>query len=66
MTEWFNFSAAEWNAISLSLKVAFWAMLGSLPFGILISFILARGKFWGKWVLSIGSKMKFIYAIVES
>ena len=52
MTEWFNFSAAEWNAISLSLKVAFWAMLGSLPFGILISFILARGKFWGKAILN--------------
>ena len=52
MTHWFDFSTAEWDAISLSLKVAFWAMLCSLPFGILISLVLARGKFWGKAFLN--------------
>ena len=52
MIEWFSFNAAEWSAIALSLKVAFWAMLCSLPFGIFISFILARGKFWGKAILN--------------
>ena len=52
MTEWFNFSPAEWTAIALSLKVAFWAMLVSLPFGIAVAFVLARGKFWGKSFLN--------------
>ena len=52
MNQWLNFSAAEWDAINLSLKVAFWAMLMSLPFGIIIALILARGKFWGKAVLN--------------
>ena len=52
MTGWSNFNAVEWAAISLSLKVAFWAMVCSLPFGIVISFILARGKFLGKSILN--------------
>jgi molybdate transport system permease protein len=42
------FSPEEITAIQLSLRVAFWAMLGSLPFGILVAFALARGRFWGK------------------
>ena len=38
--------AAE--AVVLSLQVAFWAMLWSLPFGLATAFVLARGRFWGK------------------
>ena len=38
--------AAE--AVALSLRVAFWAMLWSLPFGLATAFVLARGRFWGK------------------
>ena len=45
MTE---FSPEEIAAIKLSLRVALWAMLGSLPFGILVALALARGRFWGK------------------
>ncbi|RUW47110.1 MULTISPECIES: molybdate ABC transporter permease subunit [unclassified Mesorhizobium] len=38
----------EWNAVRLSIKVATVAMLASLPPGIAIALLLARGKFWGK------------------
>ena len=43
-----HFTADEVSAIELSLKVAFWAMLGSLPFGLATALVLARGRFWGK------------------
>ena len=43
-----EFSADEIEAVRLSLRVAFWAMLGSLPFGIATAMVLARGRFWGK------------------
>ena len=36
------------TAIRLSLRVATWAMLTSLPFGIAAAMLLARGRFWGK------------------
>ncbi|GLS29361.1 molybdate transport system permease protein [Mesorhizobium albiziae] len=42
----------EWNAVRLSIKVATWAMVVSLPFGILVALILARGRFWGKSILN--------------
>ena len=38
----------EWNAVRLSIKVATVAMLASLPPGILVALLLARGRFWGK------------------
>ncbi|MDE2445613.1 MAG: molybdate ABC transporter permease subunit [Alphaproteobacteria bacterium] len=44
-------SDAEWSAIFLSLKVALWAMVGSLPFGIVCALVLARGQFRGKAIL---------------
>jgi molybdate transport system permease protein len=43
-----DFSADELSAIRLSLRVAFWAMLGSLPFGVAVAMVLARSQFWGK------------------
>ena len=46
-----GFSADEIEAVRLSLRVAFWAMLGSLPFGIATAMVLARGRFWGKSLL---------------
>jgi molybdate transport system permease protein len=46
------FSPEELTAIRLSLRVAFWAMLCSLPVGIAISLLLARGRFWGKSLLN--------------
>lgn len=42
------FTPSEAEAIRLSLRVAFWAMLGSLPFGLLAAMVLARTRFWGK------------------
>src|ERR1700738_5523708 len=46
------FSSEEITAIRLSLRVAFWAMTASLPVGILMALLLARGRFWGKSLLN--------------
>jgi molybdate transport system permease protein len=42
----------EWNAVRLSIKVATWAMLVSLPLGIVVAMVLARGRFFGKSILN--------------
>src|SRR5688572_20973575 len=47
-----GFSAEELTAVRLSLKVALWAMIASLPFGVLIAMVLARCEFWGKTLLN--------------
>ena len=41
-------SPAEIEVLRLSLKVAFWAMLASLPLALVLALILARGRFPGK------------------
>jgi molybdate transport system permease protein len=43
-----NLSAEEWTAVRLSLLVAFTATLTSLPAGVAVGYLLARGRFWGK------------------
>jgi molybdate transport system permease protein len=48
-----QFSASEWTAIRLSLKVAIWAVAWSLPAGIAVAFALARGRFWGREALNV-------------
>lgn len=45
-------SAEEWTAILLSLRVSIVAMLASLPAGIVVALLLARGRFWGKSILN--------------
>jgi molybdate transport system permease protein len=45
-------SPQEWQAVTLSLRVSFWATVVSLPFGILVAYALARWQFWGKQVLN--------------
>ncbi len=50
MTDWL--SPDEWRAVSLSLKVAFWAMLASLPLGLLVAYALARWRFPGRLLLN--------------
>ena len=50
MTDWL--SPDEWNAVMLSLRVSFWAVLISLPFGLLVAHALARWEFPGKQVLN--------------
>jgi len=47
----FSLSDAELTAIRLSLRVAVWATAASLPPGILIAVVLARGRFFGKSLL---------------
>jgi molybdate transport system permease protein len=41
-------SPEEWSAVALSLRVAFWATLCSLPFALFAAHILARWSFPGK------------------
>lgn len=51
MPAWFELSPDEWTAVLLSLRVALVATLASLPFGIAVAWLLARGNFWGKTLL---------------
>src|SRR5690242_12934626 len=51
MSEWLSLSPEELTAVRLSLRVAIWATLWSLPFGIVIAAVLARGRFPGKALL---------------
>ena len=47
-----GFGPEEWTAIRLSVRVAVWATVVSLPVGVLVALALARGKFWGKELLN--------------
>ncbi len=51
MNEFWQVTALEKEALWLSLKVAFWCMLVSLPLGIICSWILVRYQFYGKILL---------------
>ncbi len=42
----------EWQAVALSLKVAFWATLVSAPVALAVAYALARWRFWGREVLN--------------
>src|SRR6185295_9706625 len=41
-------TAEEWEVLLLSIKVALWSVAGSLPFALIVAFILARFDFPGK------------------
>lgn len=43
----------EWTALWLSLKVAFWATVFSLPIGFAVAYALARGRFFGRGALNV-------------
>ncbi|WP_425097654.1 molybdate ABC transporter permease subunit [Tropicibacter sp. S64] len=45
-------SPQEWQAVALSLRVAFWAVLTSLPAGLFVAYALARWEFRGKQVVN--------------
>jgi len=47
----FTLSPEELTAIRLSLRVAVWATVASLPLGVLTAAVLARGRFVGKTLL---------------
>jgi molybdate transport system permease protein len=42
----------DWTAVFLSLRIAIVALLGSLPFGILVAYALARWHFPGKTLVT--------------
>ena len=46
-----SLSPEEVAAVRLSVRVAVWAVVASLPVGIAIAVVLARGRFWGKTLL---------------
>ncbi|OKO87702.1 molybdate ABC transporter permease [Bradyrhizobium sp. NAS80.1] len=48
----FTLTPEEKTALELSLRVALWATVASLPPGLLIAMVLSRGKFWGKSILN--------------
>jgi len=52
VTALLSLTPEELTAIRLSLRVAFWAMLCSLPVGVATALLLARGRFWGKSLLN--------------
>ncbi|HMR29969.1 MAG TPA: molybdate ABC transporter permease subunit [Geminicoccaceae bacterium] len=43
----------ELVAVRLSLRVATWATLASLPVGLAVALLLARGRFWGHSALNV-------------
>jgi molybdate transport system permease protein len=49
--EVFELTPDEWVAVQLSLRIATWATVVSLPFGVAIAYVLARKAFWGKALL---------------
>ena len=57
---WLGLSPEETTAVLLSLRVSFWAMAFSLPFGVLTALLLARGRFRGKSVLNAAVHLPLI------
>lgn len=47
----FTLSPAEVDALLLSLRISLVATFVSLPFGLLVAWVLARRDFWGKSIL---------------
>ena len=47
-----SLSPVELEALQLSLKVGFWAVVGSLPLGLFVAWLLARCRFPGHGVLN--------------
>jgi molybdate transport system permease protein len=48
---WLHFSAEEWEAIRLSLRVASVGTLVSIPIGVFVAYALARWRFPGKFLI---------------
>lgn len=52
MTDWLSLGPEEIDAIRLSIRVSVVSMLASLVPGVLVAFLLARGRFFGKSILN--------------
>lgn len=48
----FDLTPQDWQAVALSLWVAIWATVLSLPLGIAVAWLLARKRFWGHGILN--------------
>ena len=55
-----TFTPEELTAIRLSLRVASVATLGSLPIGLLVAMLLARGRFWGRSLLNVAVHLPLV------
>jgi molybdate transport system permease protein len=55
-----TFSPEELTAIRLSLRVGLWATLGSLPIGLAVAMLLARGRFWGRSLLNVAVHLPLV------
>ena len=53
-------SPIEIEALSLSLRVAFWSMLWSLPAGIAMAWLLARTEFPGKSIVDVAVHLPLV------
>ncbi len=51
MSDWLG--PQEWAAVGLSLKVAFWAMMGAVVPGVFVAYALARWEFIGKQFVNV-------------
>ncbi|MGR3455318.1 molybdate ABC transporter permease subunit [Pseudooceanicola sp.] len=52
--------AEEWQALGLSLRVAFWATLWSLPVALLAAYALARWRFPGRGLLNVAVHLPLV------
>ncbi len=48
-----DLSPLELEALALSLRVALWSVLTSLPVGLLVAWLLSRREFFGKTALNV-------------
>jgi len=55
-----TFTPEELTAIRLSLRVGLWATLGSLPIGLAVAMLLARGRFWGRSLLNVAVHLPLV------
>lgn len=58
MTGWLT--PEEWQALRLSLLVAATGTLASLPFGLGVAYLLARGRFWGKTLVDMAVHLPLV------
>lgn len=54
MPDWLSqpLSDGEWQALALSLRVALWATVVSLPLALAVAWLLVRRAFWGRGALN--------------
>ena len=56
----FGLAPTEWQAVQLSLLVAFWASLLSLSLAVLLAHVLERWQFWSRQLLTICVRLALI------